>query len=132
MAIKLIEGTAAITKAIASIANRGKKLDNDIQLAGLSVLNHIQLHGDVTVANKLFDALPKGARRLALAEWFFAFGKLSANTDKASVKEGVHFVHDKSKSTALAGATEMPWYQMRKRGRRVRGIRTCKPSCARC
>lgn len=113
-AIKLITETKLIDKAIASIANRGKKLDSDIQLAALSVINHIDMHGDVTLANRLFDALPKGARRLALAEWFLAFGKLAANTDKATAKTGVHFLYAKDKKTDLVGATETPWYEMKK------------------
>ena len=114
MTIKLITETKLIDKAIASIANRGKKLDGDIQVAALSVINHIEKHGDVTLANRLFDALPKGARRLALAEWFLAFGKLAANTDKLTVKAGVHFVYAKDKKTDLAGGEETPWYEMKK------------------
>lgn len=109
-ALKLIVGQAAIVKAIDSIANRGKKLDADIQLAGLSVLDHIQQHGDVTLANRLFLALPKGARKLAMAEWFLAFGKLSANLDKATAKD-LPFVYAKDKTTNLEGAIELPWYE---------------------
>lgn len=114
MTIKLITETKLIDKAIASIANRGKKLDGDIQVAALSVINHIEKHGDVTLANRLFDALPKGARRLALAEWFLAFGKLAANADKLTVKAGVHFVYAKGKTTDLVGGEETPWYEMKK------------------
>ncbi len=108
--LNLIVGQAAIVKAIDSIANRGKKLDSDIQLAGLSVLDHIQQHGDVTLANRLFLALPKGARKLAMAEWFLAFGKLAANMDKATAKD-MPFVFAKDKQTDLAGAQELPWYE---------------------
>lgn len=114
MTTKLITETKLIDKAIASIANRGKKLDGDIQVAALSVINHIEKHGDVTLANRLFDALPKGARRLALAEWLLAFGKLAANADKLTAKAGVHFVYAKEKKTDLAGGEETPWYEMKK------------------
>ena len=110
----LIVGTAAITKAIGSIANRGKKLDADIQLAGLSVLSHIDQHGDITLANRLFDALPKGARRLALAEWYLAFGKLIPTTDKALIQAGQHFSYSKEKTTDMVGAEAMPWFDMKK------------------
>lgn len=66
---------AEINKAIASIHTRGKKLDADIQTAGLSILNHANEHGDSTLADKLVLALPKGSRKLALTEWLLEIGR---------------------------------------------------------
>lgn len=116
--MELIKDLAGINKAIKSIANRGAKLDTDIQLAGLSVLAHIDQHGNVEVASKLFDALPKGARRNALAEWMLAFGKLRVlnvkdKADQPALKAGLHFGHAKDKATDRAGAEAKPWHQFK-------------------
>lgn len=117
-ALKLIVGTANIDKAIASIANRGKKLDGDIQLAAVSILDHVEQHGDVTLADRLLAAMPKGARKLALVEFLLAFGKLrvldKANKDDAvRIAAGATFAHDKTKQTNIEGASEKPWYEFK-------------------
>jgi hypothetical protein len=109
MSIQIISGAAAINKAIDSISNRGKRLDHDIQVAGLSCLAHIEQHGDVTLFNRLFHALPKGARRNALAAWGCAFGKLQLNHDKATKGEKP-FLFNRDANTDMAGAEEQQWY----------------------
>ena len=119
MAVKLIIGASAIDKAILSIKNRGARLDHDIQLAGLSVLAHIEAHGDTTLADRLFNAMPKGARRLALAEWMLAFGKveaLQANNPehKERVAAGHVFGFAKTKNTDMEGAEGTPWHEFKK------------------
>lgn len=106
---KLITDKAELTKAIDSIATRGKKLDADVQLAGLSALNHLDKHGDTAFVNRLYLALAKGARRRALAEWFMAYGKVSPNANNETKKEQP-FAYDKSKVTDLEGASIDPWY----------------------
>lgn len=100
---------ADLKKEIGLIQAAGKKLDERIQTAALSVLFHVEAHGDVTVAAGLFHALPKGARKNALAEWFMACGKMAINTDAATKKE-LPFVFDKSRSTDFEKAISMPWY----------------------
>lgn len=100
---------AEIEKAITSVANRGKKLDDDIQLAGLNILAHVDTHGEVSLANKLYHALPKGSRRNALVEWFLMYGKITINTDKESAKE-FPLVFRKDGSTDTDAASAMPWY----------------------
>jgi hypothetical protein len=117
--IKLIVGNTLILAAIASIGNRSKKLDSDVQLAGLSILKHVDEHGDTTLADKLMNALPKGARRLALAEWFVSHGKLrmldrTVPAEAAAIKEGRIFQHEKRRTTNMADAMATPWYEMRK------------------
>lgn len=112
-------GATAIQKAIASIKNRGAKLDADIQLTGLSVLAHVEQHGDTTVADKLIDAMPKGGRRLALVEWMLACGKLrkldpKSKDDAARIKGGAHFAYDKSRATDMTLAEEKPWHEFKK------------------
>jgi hypothetical protein len=108
----LIVGNDALTSAIGSIKKAGKKLDGMIQVAGLSILNHIQLHGDITQFEALWAAMPQGARKNALAEWAFKFGKLSANTD-ANTKSVKPFLFDREKRTDLFGAEDQPWFMFK-------------------
>lgn len=100
---------AQIDDAISNIASRGRKLDSDIQACGLSILLHIENHGDITKANKLWDAMPKGSRRNALIEWFISFGKLKVS-DKDD-KRKVPLVFDRKKETRLQDAMDKPWYE---------------------
>lgn len=109
---------AQINKAIVSIATRGKKLDADIQAAGLSIINHVQEHGDTTLADKLVNALPKGSRKLALVEWMLAFSKMRLLSkenpeDAARIASGAFFAFDKTKSTNLDAATDKPWFDFK-------------------
>ena len=116
-ALKLITDTTLINKAITSIANRGAKLDYDIQLAGLSVLAHVAKHGDSTLADKLVAAMPKGSRKLALVEWILAFGQLSLldkRDDKDAIAAGRIFRTDNKKAHDQDGAIAKPWHQCRK------------------
>lgn len=107
--MKLFEGAAAINKEIGLIKNAGKKLDERIQVAGVSVIAHCGQHNDVTVVNNLFLAMPAGARKKALAEWLLKFGNVAANTDKASSKTAP-FVYAKDKQANVEGAIAEPWY----------------------
>lgn len=114
----LIVGAALITKAIDSVAGRGKRLDADIQLAGLSILSHIDGCGDTTLADRLVNALPKGSRRLALVEWFVAHGKMRVlnKGDKAeaeAIKAGRIFKHEASRKTDMEGASAKQWHEFR-------------------
>uniref|UniRef100_A0A7M2QM07 Uncharacterized protein n=1 Tax=feces metagenome TaxID=1861841 RepID=A0A7M2QM07_9ZZZZ len=109
---------AEINKAIASIATRGKKLDADIQTAGVSILNHADQHGDSTLADKLVQALPKGSRKLALVEWMLAFGKLrlldkAVPEDAARIAAGAYFAYDKTKRTDIESALAKPWFDFK-------------------
>ena len=79
--MKLLKGTDAIQKAIASILTRGKKLDRDIHVAGVSCLQHIEEHGDVTLLNRLVGAMPKGSRVNALREWAGCYGRVKFNNE---------------------------------------------------
>ena len=104
-----------IKTAIASIAASGKKLDADIQSAGMSILNHADEHGDSTLADKLIEAMPKGSRKLALVEWMLAYGKLrllkkADIEDAVRIAAGAVFAFDKSKRTDLEAAAAKQWY----------------------
>lgn len=116
--VALIEGAAAINKAIDSIKNRGAKLDASIQLAGLSVLAHATEHGDTTCADRLVLAMPKGARKLALVEWMLAFGqmrKLNAKNkdDAEAIKAGRLFQLDRTRVLNMQGAQDKHWHEFK-------------------
>lgn len=102
-------GAAQINRAIDAIQVRGKELDEAIQITGLSILHHIETCGDYTIFKRLFDAMPKGARKNALVEWACMFGKVKVNTDKKSAKE-MPFVYNREATTDLDGAAAQPWY----------------------
>lgn len=102
-----------INGIIKTIAKRGASLDKLIQTTGLDILKHIDEHGEVSLACKLFKAMPKGSRRNALAAWFIDHGKIKAQSDKTKSAE-FPFVYDGSKATNLERATEKPWFGYRK------------------
>lgn len=100
-----------IDDAIANIASRGKKLDDFIQQTALSIILHIDNHGDISKANMLFNAMPKGSRRNALAEWFIRFGKLKVS--KAEDKKVNPFAFNKKAETNFEEAAALPWFKCR-------------------
>lgn len=107
-----ITDTKLLNKAIESIQNRGKKLDADIQAAAFSVVCHVAEHGDITLANKLYLAMPKGSRRAALSGYLLAYGKLQANTDSATKAESP-FLYNRAKvwsADVEAEAQSTQWY----------------------
>lgn len=105
--------TKQIEKNIASIASRGAKLDGDIQRTGLAIIEHVEQHGDVTLANRLYCAMPKGSRSNALLAWFLEFGKFSVTEDRKVAKEAP-LTFDRSKQTDVAGAQAKPWHEFKK------------------
>lgn len=116
--MKLITTTADINKAIESIAKRGQKLDNDIQLTGVSVLEHIALHGDTTLLDKLVSAMPKGARKGAFCEWAVHHGcvrMLDRNdqADALAIEQGRLFKKDKSKEWNVEDAFASKWWEFK-------------------
>jgi len=115
--LTLIVGASAIAKAVASIKNRGAKLDADIQRAGLSVLQHVsgQGQGDTSLAEALVSAMPQSARKLALVEWMLAYGQLrmlnkAVPEEALRIKAGAVFKYEKERTLDLASATAKPWH----------------------
>lgn len=117
MALSIIKGAAALNKAIDSIKNRGAKLDASIQQAAVSVLAHASEHGDTTCADRLVQAMPKGARKLALVEFLLAFGQialLDKVADKEAIAAGRVFKLDRERKLDLAQAESTPWHEFKK------------------
>lgn len=99
----LLVGTDAINAAIKSIANRGKLLDRDIQIAALSAMQHHVEHGDVTLINRLIENMPKGSRVNALRQYIEWFGAVAYDADTKK------FVHVKGKTFDINAASEKMW-----------------------
>ena len=57
------KGAEQIIKEVGCIKTNGARLDKRIQEAALSIVAHIDEHREVTLANKLYHALPNGARK---------------------------------------------------------------------
>ena len=106
--LSLVKGQQAILTIIRNIQTSGKLLDQDIQLAGLSVINHAEEHGDITLACTLYLSMPKGSRKAALSAWLMTYGKLMPNT--GLTKKEMPFLFDRSKVTDLESANNNPWY----------------------
>ena len=104
--------SADIDKAIASIKSRGAKLDADIQACALSILAHIDKHGDITKFTALYDAMPKGSRRNALVAWACEFGKIAVNLEPET-KKLKPFLFKRDAETDLAGAADKPWFKFK-------------------
>jgi hypothetical protein len=107
---------AGIEKAIASIQRRGKSLDQDVQAAAVSTLAHIEKHGDDTLFNRLYMAMPKGARKNALGGWALYYGKLRIATpeemkaDKKEHKPERSFRYDRTASTDVPASMLVQWH----------------------
>lgn len=106
-------GKKDIEFAINVIKVRGAEFDAAVQEVQLSVLHHADKHGDITLFEGLFNALPKGSRRNALAEHAVKYGCIAVNLDADPKKRKAKpFLHVKGKATDLVGAQAEPWFEM--------------------
>lgn len=106
-AFALISGAANIKAAIDSIERRGKKYDRDVQIAALSAMQHHIEHGDVTLINRLVDAMPKGSRVNALRAFIETFGAVRFDA------ESKKFVHVKGGTFRLDDAMQIMWNEFK-------------------
>lgn len=109
--MKLFQGVAAINKEIDSIKKAGAKLDARIHVAGVSAIAHVAEHGDIGPINRLYLALPKGARKSAMAAWLMKFAPVVPN-DAANAKDAP-WAFKRGKDANVAQAIETPWYDFK-------------------
>lgn len=106
-------GKKDIEFAINVIKVRGAEFDAAVQEVQLSVLHHADKHGDITLFEALFNAMPKGSRRNALAEHAQKYSCIAVNLDADPKKRKAKpFLHVKGKETDLVGAQAEPWFEM--------------------
>lgn len=103
-AFKVLEGATAINAAIKSLATRGKKFEQDLHVTAVSVLVHADKHGDITLAQKLVEALPGLTRKNALNDWLLAFGKFAYSTESKTL------TYAKDKTSDIKQAQETPFW----------------------
>jgi len=65
---------AQIVKAIGAIGRAAAKLTKDVQACAVECVIHAVLHGDVTLADQLVDAIGKQGRKASLRAWFEMYG----------------------------------------------------------
>lgn len=105
--VKIIQGASAIDAAIASIGRRGAKMDRDIQQAAISAMAHHAQHGDVTLVNRLVDAMPNGSRVNALRDFILNHGAVSYDSESKA------FVHTKGKDARIEQAQGVMWTEFK-------------------
>lgn len=117
----VILDAAGIDTAIKSIITRGASLDKLIQQAAVSVVKHIDDHGDITLANRLQVSMPKGSRSNALAAFLLATGKVKVRVmpkdATKAMKEAfkdMPFEFDREGKTDMEKALGTPWYEFKK------------------
>lgn len=104
---------AQMDKEFPLIAAAGKKLDERIQQAAQSAINHFVQHKDTVYINRLYLSLSAGVRRSALTVYLLAFAGVKANEDKDSKKEKP-FLSDYTKKADLEEACRVKWYDCKK------------------
>ena len=104
---------AQILGNINTIATRGNKLDQLIQDVAVSIVAHVGDHREASLVCKLYNAMPKGSRRLALAHWFVKHGAVKVNQSKTDA-ESIPFLFDATAVTNVKGATEQFWFDGKK------------------
>jgi hypothetical protein len=75
-----------IDKLIVTIRTSAAKLRENVQEAACAVTVHAVLHGDVTLATRLTDALGAGGRRQALVSWLEEFGPFAYDRKNETYK----------------------------------------------
>ncbi len=85
--VNIITDSAKIDAAIASVATKGKSLDQLIHRTAVSCVYHSQQHGDTTKLCALVDAMPKSGRRKALIAWVEAHVPVDAD-ETTDTKDG--------------------------------------------
>lgn len=98
---------------IKTIQTRGANLDKLIQETAIGIIKHVEEHGEVSLAIKLYKAMPKGSRAVALASWFQQFGKIQVNADKKTSAE-FPFIINKNATTDVTGGTAKAWFDCKK------------------
>lgn len=104
---------AQMDKEFPLIAAAGKKLDERIQLAAQSAINHFVQHKDTVYINRLYLSLSAGVRRSALTVYLLAFAGVKANEDK-DTKKDKPFLSDHTKKADLEEACRVKWYDCKK------------------
>lgn len=100
--------------AIAALGRKYANFDQQVQELGLAAMFHTAANSEASLLDKLFNALPKGARKLAFVEWVLANAPVrtlsaSNKSDKGMVQAGCTFRFDAEKVLDLESASATMW-----------------------
>jgi hypothetical protein len=76
-----LQSAAAVGKRIKSIATRSAKLTKDIHETAIQCLGHAQVHGDVTLIDRLAKALAKANAPEVFRNWVREYAPITWNGD---------------------------------------------------
>jgi len=110
--VNVITDTTKCAESIDTIATKGKTLDNLIHRTAVSCLYHAREHGDVTLAERLMEAMPKSSRRKAMGTWIEDHAPLEGKI--SDTKSGVSITLKKGRKPEdfkLAEAAAVPFYE---------------------
>lgn len=110
----MAKSSAQLNKQFAFITRAGAKLDAFIQDTAIDTLEHFAEHNDARMVDRLYLALPNGARHAAMGEYILRYFAVVANTDPATKKERP-FLNAPDKVNDIDGAKSDKWFN-------------CKPS----
>lgn len=91
-----------------SLGKRGKNWAQDVHKHAMVIIRHISEHGDVTIADTLCNAMPKGTSANSLRAWFEMYGGCSYNNEKKAFGKRKDFTFD------FDAAEAEPWYDLHK------------------
>ena len=96
-----------------SVSGRGKSLNRDIQKLAVSAIGYANVHGDVTIAQSIYETLTvnKGLRLNSFVAYLEKFGKLEY--DK-TVKNFIYRRRDDVETDPMelfVSLAEFPWYE---------------------
>lgn len=111
VAFKMLGTAAEINKAIDGIAKTGAAFEKAIHQAAVSCLAHCEKHHDITLMQRLLDALPVLTRRNSLKEWACTLGKFKWDEDANDGKGA--FAYDKAKKTMIEEAVNIPFWKIK-------------------
>ena len=104
----LIRDAGKLRTKIDTIARTGRKLDESIHSAAVSALFHAKEHNDITLFNRLCEAMPRGSRVEGLIFWASSHAPVSKVSGQTMVKL-------KKKRTeadySLEAAAQVPFYE---------------------
>lgn len=67
---------SSILSNIEKVKTSGAELDTLIHTTAVQCMLHAKEHGDVTLAQRLMEAMPKASRALALKDWYHKFSPM--------------------------------------------------------
>jgi hypothetical protein len=101
---------ADLIKRIGSIGKASAKLTRDIQEAAVNAIGYSIIHGDITIGQRLYEALGSSMRRQSLVSYFEKHGQFCWSANDKMFKfykvEGIQFDYE-----SLMG---LPWDEAKK------------------